>query len=98
MAPRQYQLTTETRIIQFGNHLIKYEVAHIKNKLVKKVDSTLWQNYNNRYESDMNLYSIFYINYHHYITMSENLPYKAVQAWLMTSRHTVPDTSSMFGW
>ena len=24
--------------------------------------------------------------------------YNAVQAWLMTSKHTVPDTSSMLGW
>lgn len=24
--------------------------------------------------------------------------YNAVQAWLITSKHTVPDTSSIFGW
>lgn len=26
------------------------------------------------------------------------LPYNAVQAWLITSKHTVPETSSIFGW
>jgi len=31
------------------------------------------------------------------IKISNNIPYKAVQAWLITSKHTVPETSSMFG-
>ncbi len=32
------------------------------------------------------------------ISQRQHVPYSAVQAWFITSRQTVPDTSSMFGW